>query len=164
MRSDPVTRRPDVLDALRGVLLAERGVELDASVIEFMQWRWFVAGFDDGAHFADGGDWPTPVTYLETDVSAAIAIDLEAMVYGAGYVRIANDGSEDALLTAALDSSDGDVSWHLSTVDGDAVAGSVLVAAHSAVVLVATVIPVDPISMDALGGDLRSATLTLDPQ
>jgi hypothetical protein len=55
-RSDPVTRRPDVLDALRSVLLAERGLELDASVIEFMQWRWFVAAFDDGAHFTGGGE------------------------------------------------------------------------------------------------------------
>ena len=58
-RSDPAVGRPDYIDALRTVLLNDRGVDLDATVIEFMQWRWFVAQFDDRAHFLHGANGHT---------------------------------------------------------------------------------------------------------
>ena len=64
-RSVPRGMRPDFIDALRTVLLTERGVMLDETVVEFSQWRWFVGQFDDGAHFLKGAEWPHSVAFID---------------------------------------------------------------------------------------------------
>ena len=51
--------------------------------------------------------------------------------------------------------------WHVTTVEGDAVAGNLSVAPKSTVVLVVTILPVDPLSTETLSFDERSTVLSL---
>jgi len=162
-RSDPAIGRPDYIDALRAVLLSDRGADLDEAIIEFMQWRWFVAGFDDGAHFLHGADWPTPVAFLDADaVMSQISIEIDAMIYGARYLRISNGGTEPRTFLVNLQQNDIDVDWRLTTVNGADVISSITVAPQSDEVIVATALPVAAVSATTLTFDLRVATLTLD--
>lgn len=162
-RSDPATGRPDYIDALRAVLLNDRGVDLDQSIIEFMQWRWFVAAFDDGAHFEHGADWPKAVTFLEVDAAVSrITNDMNVMIYGAAYLRIANTTAMPRTFAVNLQQSDMDVEWRLTTVHGADVINNISIAPHSSEVIVATVVPATPVSASTLDFDRRAATLTLD--
>ena len=162
-RSDPATGRPDYIDALRAVLLNDRGVDLDDSIIEFMQWRWFVATFDDGAHFLHGADWPTPVSFLDADAAMPqISIDMSAMIYGAQYLRISNNTAQPRTFSVDLQQNDADVDWRLTAVNGADVINNITVAPQSDEVIVATVIPLATTSAATLTFDTRAATLTLD--
>lgn len=162
-RSDPASGRPDFIDATRALLLADRGLGLDETIIEFMQWRWFVAEFDDGAHFLNGANWPAAVSYLDIDAATPnIAIDLSLMTYGAGYLKINNGSLAGRQFTVGLQSNDTDIIWRLTTVHGNDVTNTLAVAPQSAVTLVATVLPGNPISAASLSFDMRAATLTLD--
>jgi len=106
-RSNVGDDRPDYLDALRQVLLTERGVTLDDTVVEFMQWRWFVDEFDDGLHYADGADWPHTVAVTDIDATVIPAVQsLDAMIYGANFVRVTNNGTAPVSFNAAVDYSD----------------------------------------------------------
>lgn len=161
-RSNPPDPRPDYLDALRDLLLAERGVDLDEAFVEFMQWRWFVAEFDDSAHFEQGADWPYPVAWLEADAAdASISVTLEAMLYGGAYLRIVNDGAAARTFTVDLTASDVDTDWRVSDVDAMPVLPTISVPPNSAVTIVAAVLPRSPESATSLDFDLREATLTL---
>lgn len=162
-RNDPASGEPDFIDAIRAVLLADRGLELDQTVTEFMQWRWFVAGFDDGAHFLNGGNWPASVSYLEIDAAVPnTAIDLSIMTYGAGYLRINNGSPAGRQFTVGLQTNDTDVVWRLTTARGNDVTNTLSVAPQSAVTLVTTVLPANPISAASLSFNTRTATLSLD--
>lgn len=161
-RSDPAAGRPDYLDALRSVLAGELGVTLEDAVVEFMQWRWFVAEFDDGAHFARGADWPRAVAHQEVDARVSQgSVELEAMLFGASYLRLVNPDPVERQLTLDLVSQDADVEWRLSTAEGEAAAGSVAVPAGGETVLVATVLPLAEVSTETLDFELRAATLSL---
>ena len=162
-RSDPAIGRPDYIDALRAVLLNDRGIDLETTIAEFMQWRWFVATFDDGAHFQHGADWPTPVAHREFDATMSqISIEMKVMIYGAEYVRIRNNDSQPRDFRVVLQQSDTDVEWRLATVNGADVINTLSVAPLSEEVVVATVVPVSPVSSATLDFRRRAATLTLD--
>lgn len=159
-RSDPAVGRPDYLDALRSVLASELGVTLEDAVVEFMQWRWFVAELDDGMHFARGADWPFTVWHEEVDARVSQAVvELEAMVYGAHYLRLVNPSGVQRQVAIDLAVDDADVDWRLTTAGGDAVAGTVLVPANGDLVIVATVLPLEPLSAGMLDFEPRTATL-----
>ena len=139
-RSNVGESRPDYIDAVRQVLLIERGVTLDETIVEFSQWRWFVDQFDDGAHFARGAAWPHTVDVDDIDASAIPAThSLSAMVYGANYVRISNGSAGPVSFNVATDSSDVDVAWRLLDVAGGDVVGPITVMPNDEVVLVAIV-------------------------
>ena len=162
-RSDPSIGRPDYIDALRAMLLNDRGVDLDESIIEFMQWRWFVAAYDDGAHFIHGADWPTPVSLLQADAAMPqISNDMSAMIYGAEYLRVSNNDAQPRTFSVDLQQADIDVEWRLTTVNGVEVINNITVAPQSDEVIIATVIPAAPLSASTLTFDRRAATLTLD--
>ncbi len=161
-RSDPSGGGPDFLDALRSMLLGERGISVDETVVEFMQWRWFIAGLDDGTHFAHGADWPAAVIFTDIDASAPqTTVDLSAMPYGAVYLRLVNDESQRRPVQVSLQFGDTDITWALTNVNGDAVAGSVTVPANANITLVATVLPTSPVSTESIEFSARAASLTL---
>jgi hypothetical protein len=161
-RSNPPNDRPDYLDAIRHVLLTERGVDLDEAIVEFMQWRWFVAEFDDGAHFELGGEWPVPVSYLQLDAAeAAIDLPLEAMIYGSVYLRLVNEGAAERTFAVDLTEDDMDASWNLSAADGADVLPAVTVPPESSLTIVATVLPSSLVSASTLSFDMRRADLVL---
>ena len=162
-RSAPTGNPPDYIDALRAVLLNDRGVDFDEAIIEFMQWRWFVAQFDDGAHFSRGGDWPYPVVFVDADAaSPQITVDLDAMIYGARYLRITNNTTQQRIFSVDLQENDVDVDWRLTTAAGVDVANNITVAAQSEQIIVATVMPVVTVSATTLTFDSHTAMLTLD--
>jgi hypothetical protein len=161
-RSDPADGRPDFLDAIRTVLVNDRGVDLDSTFVEFMQWRWFVAEFDDGTHFENGAVWPTPVSYTDVDASAPLTlIDLRAMLYGGNYLRIRNNSPSDRQFSVDLQSNDNNIIWSLTSVAGDEISGSVTVPAMASTVLVATVVPAVPVNSGTLDFDRRNAVVSL---
>lgn len=161
-RSDPAIGRPDFMDAIRDILLTERGVGFDESVVEFMRWRWFVAELDDGSHFERGADWPTPVSFLSIDAAAAdMTIDLSAMIYGSNYLRIQNDTMSEQRVMIDLQNDSNDVIWRMTSVDGAAIAASVTVPAMASITAVAIVLPVMEVTAESLDFDLRTARLTL---
>lgn len=162
-RSDPAVGRPDYIDALRTVLLTDLGIALDDAVSEFMQWRWFVAGFDDGQHFAEGAEWPHAVAHEELDAGITQAtVELEAMLYGAQYLRLVNAGSVERQLALDLSTSESDATWRLTTAAGDAIAGSLTVPANGELVVVATVLPKTEVSAETLDFEARRAMLELN--
>lgn len=163
-RSNVGDARPDYFDALRNVLLIERGVTLDDSVAEFMQWRWFVADQDDGAHFTKGAEWPKTVAVTDVD-AADIPSDLglDAMVYGANYFRITNGSAVPVSFNATITSADVDVSWRLlNVVSSDIVAPLTLMPGEE-VALVGVVLPVQEIWTGNLNFEQKIATLELTP-
>lgn len=161
-RSNAGDDRPDYFDALRQVLLTERGVTLDETVAEFMQWRWFVDEYDDGAHFSRGADWPHTVAVTDMDVAAVPATQpLGAMVYGANFVRISNSAAAPASFLATVNSPDMDVSWRLLDVAGGDIAGPIAVMPNEDVVLVAVVLPTQEVWTGNLSFDQRAADLLL---
>jgi hypothetical protein len=159
-RSNAGDDRPDYFDALRQLLLTERGVTLDETVVEFMQWRWFVDEFDDGAHFAKGADWPHAVAVTDIETSAIpTAQILDAMVYGANFVRVTNNGAASVSFQAAIDSPDADVLWRLLDVGSGDVVGPITVTPNNDVVLVAVVLPTQEVWTGNLSFDQRAADL-----
>lgn len=162
MRSEPPADRPDFIDALRSILLDERGVALDAAIVGFMQWRWFTGEFDDGNHFARGTEWPHPVAILQADAAdASIVIDVRAMHYGAEFLRGTNDDSAERVFDVVLQNDDMAVSWRLTTVEGDDAASVLTVPAQSSRVLVAVALPSVPVSATTVSFDDHTARLTL---
>lgn len=161
MRSDVGDDRPDYFDALRLLLLTERGVTLDETVVEFMQWRWFVDEFDDGAHFAKGAVWPHTVAVTDIDASAIpIVHSLDAMIYGTNFVRVTNNGANPVSINAAVNSSDGDVAWRLLDVASGDVVAPVTLMPNDDVVFVAVVLPTQEVWTDNLSFDQRVADLS----
>lgn len=141
-RSNVGDARPDYFDAIRQLLLTERGVTLDESILEFQQWRWFVAEFDDGAHFTKGADWPHTVVVTDLDAAAIPLVQpLDAMIYGANFVRVTNGGASPASFNAAISSPDVDISWRLLNVENGEVVAPVTLMPGEEVVLVAVVLP-----------------------
>lgn len=161
-RSAPAASRPDFIDALRKLLLNERGVQLNDAIVEFMQWRWFVAEFADGAHFVNGDAWPTPVSHTIIDASVQdSAIDLNAMIYGARYVQIQNGSDSEMLISLDLQDNNNDVNWRMTSTEGAEIAGNISIPARNDLVLVATVVPIAEISTETLDFEFRSAVLTI---
>jgi len=161
-RNDVGDDRPDYFDALRQVLLTERGVTLDETILEFMQWRWFIGEFDDGAHYARGADWPHPVAVTDIDASAIPPVHvLDAMIYGANYVRFVNDSTDSVSFVAVIDSLDPGVSWRLLDVAGGEVVGPITVDPNNDVVLVAVVLPTEEVWTGNLSFDQKAADLKL---
>lgn len=160
-RSDVGDDRPDYIDALRLLLMTERGVTLDETIVEFMQWRWFVAEFDDGAHFAKGADWPHTVAVTDIDASAIPVVQiLDAMVYGTNFVRVSNSGASPVSFNAAVSTTDLDVSWRLLDVASGAVAAPVTLMPNDNVVFVAVVLPAVEVWTGNLSFEQRTADLT----
>jgi hypothetical protein len=162
-RSDVGADRPDYFDALRAVLLNERGVTLEDTVAEFMQWRWFVAANDDGNHYSRGADWP--YTVAARDVVASDELDVQvlaAMPYGANYFRVSNGLTVTKTFTANIVSSDIDVSWRLIDVATSTVSAPITLLPGEDIVLVAVVLPIEEVWTGNLSFDEKSATLELD--
>jgi len=161
-RSNVGDARPDYLDALRQVLLTERGVSLDDTVVEFMQWRWFVGEFDDGAHFARGADWRHTVAVTDIDAATVPSIQaLDAMVYGANYFRVTNSGVAPVVFSAAINSVDIDVSWRLLDVEIGVVMAPINLSPGEDVVLAAVVVPTTEVWTGNLAFEQRTADLEL---
>ena len=161
-RSNVGVDRPDYFDALREVLLTERGVTLDESVVEFMQWRWFVDEFDDGAHFKKGADWPHSVAVTDIDAAAIPTLQtLDAMVYGANFVRVTNSSAAPISFNATVESSELDVSWRLLAVESGDVIAPIMLMPSDDVVFVAVVLPVQEIWSGNLSFEQRAADLVL---
>lgn len=161
-RSEPTGQRPDYIDSIRSLLLTERGVEFDDAVVEFMQWRWFVAEQDDGAHFSQGTDWPATVAFLEVDASEpSLQIDISAMLYGAGYVRVTNNQAAERNFSVDVENPDSGVVWRLTTVESEPVAGSISVPPLSSLDIVAVALPATQISSQTLDFDTRTMVLGL---
>ncbi|MDH3719816.1 MAG: hypothetical protein OES79_16970, partial [Planctomycetota bacterium] len=145
-RSNVGDARPDYIDAVRQVLLTERGVSLDDTVLEFSQWRWFVDQYDVGAHFTKGADWPHTVAVTDIDAATLPANHrLDAMVYGANFFRVTNTGAVAARFNAAIDSSDVDISWRLLNVETGEIVAPVTLMPNEDVVVVAVVLPTEEI-------------------
>ncbi len=162
-RSEPAIGHPDYIDAMRLVLMTDLGITLDDAVLEFMQWRWFVAEFDDGQHFDQAAEWPQAVDHQELDAAVSRTIDLEAMLYGAQYLRLVNRGSFDRQLALDLSAPGPDATWLLTTVTGNEIAGGVTVPADGELVIVATAIPSADVSAETLDFEFRRASLELRP-
>ena len=161
-RSDVGADRPDYFDALRFVLLNERGVTLDSTVVEFMQWRWFVAENDDGAHFDKGAEWPFTVAVDELDAATLpVSHPLSAMVYGANYVVVTNSSNDTVRFSAAVTSTDGDVAWRLLDVSTGDVVAPVILEAGEEIALVAVVLPTQEIWSGNISFDEKQAELAL---
>jgi hypothetical protein len=161
-RSTPTGNRPDYIDAIRAVLLADRGVTLDETIIEFMQWRWFVAQFDDGLHFSKGANWPTPVSFLDIDPSTLpAAVDLDAMMFGANYLRLVNNTGSPLSIKIELSENDAEVNWHLSTVEGVQIVSMMTIPPQSTEVMVAIALPVNEVYSNTLTFANHTASLTM---
>ncbi|MEM7432134.1 MAG: hypothetical protein AAF351_09350 [Pseudomonadota bacterium] len=154
--------RPDYIDALRQVLQSERGVTLDETVVEFMQWRWFVDQFDDGAHFAKGAEWPYTVEVTDLEIGTApVAIALNAQIYGGNYFRFTNTSGAPTSWTATIDHTDPDVTWRLVDVASGEIVAPIAVASGESRVVFAIPLPVTDVWTDTLSFDDRAATLNL---
>jgi len=165
-RSNVGDDRPDYFDALRLILLTERGVTLDETIVEFMQWRWFVDEFDDGAHFSKGAVWPHTVAVTDIDAAAIPAVhSLDAMIYGANFVRVTNNGVAPVNFNAAVNSSDMDVSWRLLDVASGDVVAPVTLLPSGEIIFVAVVLPTQEVWTGNLSSAQRVADLvfTLNP-
>jgi hypothetical protein len=154
--------RPDYIDALRSILLLERGVMLDENIVEFTQWRWFVDQFDDGDHFSKGAEWPHPVAFTDIDAAALpMSQSLSAMIYGANYLRLSNSGSSPIDVAATLQQNDPEVTWRILLVEGDDVIAPLTIPASGSVVIAAIVLPVNEVWTDTLSFDEHSVELSL---
>jgi len=161
-RSEPRGKRPDYIDALRSVLLVERGVTLDETVLEFTQWRWFVDQFDDGAHFSKGAAWRHPVAFTDIDVATLpVTQTLSAMIYGANYLRLSNSSGSPVDIVATLQQSDPEVNWQMLEVEGGEVIAPLTIPASGSVVIASVVSPVDAVWTDTLSFDEHAVELSL---
>ena len=161
-RSNVGEPRPDYLDAVRNLLMTERGLSLDETVVEFQQWRWFVDQFDDGMHFSRGADWPHTVAVTDFDVIALPATEsLSAMVYGANFVRVMNTGGAPVSINAELGNITPGETWILLDVANGPVTGPVSVAADDYVVFVAVALPTEEIWTGNLSFAEQTADLSL---
>ena len=161
-RSVPGQARPDYLDAVRQLLLSERGVTLDETVVEFMQWRWFVDQYDDGAHFSKGDEWPFTVAVTDVDVSAAVPTQsLAAQIYGGNYFRLTNSGAVAVSLTATIDHNDPEVTWELVDVSSGQIVAPIDLAPGESRVVFAIPLPIAEVWTGNLSFDERAATLDL---
>jgi len=161
-RSDTANGRPDYIDALRRLLLMERGVALDDAVVEFMQWRWFVGSQDDGAHFSRGGTWPHEVAVIDIDIAALPTTQvLDAMIYGANYVRLNNSGATAVDVSATLFQTDLEVDWRAFAVDGGELLAPLGIEAGGSAVIVAVPLPVAETWTENLSFIDRTADLNL---
>lgn len=161
-RSDVGDDRPDYIDALRTVLMTERGVTLDDSIVEFSQWRWFVDQFDDGAHYARGAEWPYPVAFSEIDVTSLPSTQLlDAMMYGANYFRITNNSAATVDINATISSTDNDVTWRLLDVGGGDVVAPLRLLPGEEIVLVAVLLPMEEVWSGNLDFNQRIADLDI---
>lgn len=83
-----VDNEPDFLDGIAAELGA-RGATMDEALVAFTEWRYFVGGDDDGAHFADGAAWVGGEVARDASLGAA-----DLPVAGAGPAsRLAETGS-----------------------------------------------------------------------
>ena len=161
-RSNEGADRPDYIDALRQVLLNERGVTIDDTIVEFSQWRWFVGDSDDEAHFSKGGEWPHNVAVTEVDAaSIPVTQNLNAMEYGANFFRITNNGAADITFNAAINSADIDITWRLLDVEAGDITAPITLAPAENIVLVAVVMPMSEVWSGNLSFVFREADLEL---
>ena len=160
-RSPPRGNRPDYIDSLRTILLIERGVMLDETIVEFMQWRWFVGQFDDGGHFSKGAEWPHSVAFTDIDVATLpVTQMLSGMTYGANYLRLSNSGNTQMDVSATLQQSDPELNWIIVAVDGGEVVAPLMIPPSGFVVIAAIVLPVNEVWTDTLSFDDRAAELS----
>ena len=161
-RSNTGDARPDYIDAVRAVLLTERGVTLDETVLEFSQWRWFIDQYDDGAHFSKGGEWRHTVAVTDVDAATIPAtLRLDAMIYGSNFFRVTNTGGAPVTFNAAVDSPDVDIAWRLLDVETGEVVAPVVLQPGAEVVLVAVVLPTVEVWTGNLSFVQRRADLLL---
>ncbi len=161
-RSDTPNGRPDYIDALRQLLLMERGVALDDAVVEFMQWRWFVGTKDDGAHFSRGSLWPHEVVVTDIDIATLPTTQvLDAMIYGGNYVRLNNGGATAVDVSATLFQTDLEVDWRAFAVDGGELLAPLRVEAGASAVIVVVPLPVAETWTENLSFIDRAADLNL---
>lgn len=152
--------RPDYIDALRDVLLSERGLTLEDTVVEFMQWRWFVGDQDDGAHFSLGARWPHQVAETPLDAASIPSSQpLGAMFYGANYFRVTNNTAASLTFSATVNTAESDVAWRLLDVANGDITAPITLAPDEFIVLVAVLTPTEEIWSGNLSFVERGASL-----
>ena len=161
-RNNPDEDRPDHIDALRSVLLSDRGITFEETITGFMQWRWFLGQYDDGAHFASGADWDYPVAHAVIDpLTMPITIDVNSMLFGANYFRLENPTGSVISLGIDLVSDESDISWDISTAEGSQVVSSFTVPEQSSTILIVTAMPTGQVYSGDFTFEPRNAELTL---
>jgi hypothetical protein len=161
-RNNPDEDRPDHIDALRSVLLSDRGITFEETITGFMQWRWFLGQYDDGAHFANGADWDYPVAHAVIDpLTMPITIDVNSMLFGANYFRLENPTGSVISLGIDLVSDESDISWDISTAEGSQVVSSFTVPEQSSTILIVTAMPTGQVYSGDFTFEPRNAELTL---
>ena len=161
-RNNPDEDRPDYIDALRSVLLSERGITFEETITEFMQWRWFLGEYDDGAHFAKGADWDYPVAHsVVNPLTMPITIGISSMMFGASYFRLENPTGSAISLGVDLISDEPNISWDISTAEGSQVVSSFTVPEQSSTILIITAMPTGQVYSGDFTFGSRDAELTL---
>lgn len=103
-----VPNQPDFLAAV-DTELKSRGTSLEAEYVRFAEWRFFLAGDADAAHFAHGAEWTTGKVAREATLTAAQVPVAEAAAVaklaptGMGYVELTTAGlPSDRALTVSF--------------------------------------------------------------
>ncbi len=86
---------PDFFDAMELVIPDFGGETMEEAFLTFAEWRYFVAGNDDGRHFAEGGLFPADaevaimeeVDYAELPASDITPVDPPSR-WGSSYVQV----------------------------------------------------------------------------
>ena len=161
-RNSPGEDRPDYIDALRLVLLNERGITFEETITEFMQWRWFLGQFDDGLHFERGALWNYPVAHTVIDViNMPITISVQTMMFGSNYFRLQNSTDSEISLNINLFTDESDIVWDIFSVEGNQIVSNFNISAQSSTVLVVAAMPTEQVYSGAFTFEFHDAELTL---
>ncbi|MBJ89733.1 MAG: hypothetical protein CMO98_07720 [Woeseia sp.] len=161
-RNSPGEDRPDYIDALRLVLLNERGITFEQTITEFMQWRWFLGQFDDGLHFARGALWNYPVAHTVIDViNMPITISVQTMMFGSNYFRLQNSTDSEISLNINLFTDESDIVWDIFSVEGNQIISNFNVSAQSSTILVVAAMPTEQVYSGDFTFEFHDAELTL---
>ena len=161
-RNSPGEDRPDYIDALRLVLLNERGITFEETITEFMQWRWFLGQFDDGLHFDRGALWNYPVAHTVIDlINMPITISVQTMMFGSNYFRLQNSTNSEISLNLNLFTDESDIIWDIFSVEGNQIVSNFNVPAQSSTVLVVAAMPTEQVYSGDFTFEFHDAELTL---
>ncbi len=104
------------------MILGDLGpITAEDSIIEFSRWRWYVASQDDGAHFEEGGRWPSraipPVqrTVPTSQLPVSLNISNGPMTRGVVYVAVNMTESTREALSVRFSGNDA-YRWHVEVL------------------------------------------------
>jgi hypothetical protein len=157
----PYQEDPDYQDVL-DELLAPHGVTFLQTVPVYARWWAYTGDSDDGAHFARGAFWPTPVTTTVT-VDASTTTTVRPMLLGSAYVQLQAGAPGDVVvgIEGAVPSGAALVVQRVPGAASDADVLTLPASVPSDALLIVTPMPAGAYDVDTRNDDAVAVTLTL---